>query len=56
MGQDVAKRSVQQQRIEFTKAASYRYWAWVGAGARLKIATELLSTAEGRDARRRPAL
>jgi outer membrane protein, heavy metal efflux system len=50
LGQEVATRTVQQQRIEFLKSASYRYWAWVAAGKRQKIATDLLATGEGRDA------
>lgn len=50
LGKDIASLSVQEQRIQFRRAAAHRYWAWLGAGRRLAIAKELLTNVEGRDA------
>lgn len=49
MGLEIAKLSVQQQRIEFRRAAGQRYWAWVAAGQRVEIARDLLTIVTGRD-------
>jgi outer membrane protein TolC len=49
LGQDVARLTVQQQRIELSRAAAQRYWAWVAAGRRLQIANDLLKIATDRD-------
>lgn len=49
LGRGVAKLGVAQQRIDYRRAASIRYWAWVAAGRRLAVAESLLAIAEGRD-------
>lgn len=46
LGTEIAELSYQQQRIEFIRAASHRYWAWVAAGRKLEIAEELLTNVE----------
>ncbi len=50
LGSDVASLSVAQQRIEYRRSATVRFWAWVAAGKRLAIANELLSNVTARDA------
>ncbi len=50
LGNEIAKLSVAQQRIEFRRAASHRYWACVAAGRRAAIAKALLENAVARDA------
>ncbi len=49
VGTSMAKASLDQQRIESTRLASNRYWDWVSAGQRLRIAKELLDLAEKRN-------
>lgn len=49
IGRDVARLTVQQQRIEVRRAATHRYWAWVAAGRRLAIANQLLAIVLDRD-------
>jgi outer membrane protein TolC len=50
LGRDIAALSVTEQRIQYRRAATHRYWAWVAAGRRVVIAKELLRNVEGRDA------
>ncbi len=49
LGRGVAKLGITQQRIDYRRAASIRYWAWVAAGRRLAVAESLLAIAAGRD-------
>ncbi len=50
LGVDAATQSADQQRIEATRVASFRYWDWVAAGRRLAIARTWLDLALVRDA------
>lgn len=50
IGRDVAELSVAERRIELRRAASVRYWDWVGAGKRLALAKQALEIALARDA------
>ncbi|MFO0665425.1 MAG: TolC family protein [Polyangiaceae bacterium] len=50
LGLDIAKLSVTEQRIQVRRSAAHRYWNWVAAGQRLRLAEELLRIVEGRDA------
>jgi outer membrane protein, heavy metal efflux system len=45
---EIAQLSLDQQHIEISRLASIRYWDWVAAGARLRVATQLLSLAQAR--------
>lgn len=45
----LAELSITQQRIEFVRAASIRYWNWVEVGRNLAITRALLEIAEARD-------
>lgn len=45
---EAAGASAQGQRVELTRRAAYAFWAWVAAGRRLEVATELLRVAETR--------
>jgi len=47
---DVAKLTVDEQRILISRTATHRYWAWVAAGRRLHIAETLLRNVKDRDA------
>ncbi len=49
LGNDIAKLTVAQQRIEYRRSAATRYWAWVAAGRRVAIANELLANVITRD-------
>lgn len=49
LGVDIARRGIEEQRIQLTRAASLRYWDWVAAGRRLEVARRLLSIAQERD-------
>jgi outer membrane protein TolC len=46
---DIATAELDLRRLDLQRAASHRYWDWVGAGARVAVATELLRLAEARD-------
>ena len=49
LGVDAATQSADQQRIEATRVASFRYWDWVAAGQRLAVARTWLDLALVRD-------
>jgi outer membrane protein TolC len=49
IGVRLADLSIDQQRIAIVQAATRRYWDWVGAGRRLRIAQALLEVAQARD-------
>jgi outer membrane protein TolC len=49
-GIDAARLGVDQQRIEFVRVASLRYWDWVSAGQKLAVQRAMLELAVGRDA------
>lgn len=48
LGLDIASIGFQLKQIEIINKATQRYWAWVGAGKKYKIAEELLSIARDR--------
>lgn len=50
LGRILAQASIDQQKIEITRAASLRYWDWVAAGQRRAIVVSLLDIAVARDA------
>lgn len=50
LGRTLASASIEQQKIEITRAATLRYWDWVAAGRRRVIAQSLLEIAVARDA------
>ncbi len=50
LGTQVAKASVEQQRLDAVRAASHRYWDWVANGRKLQIARDMLAIAVARDA------
>ncbi|QDU23694.1 TolC family protein [Urbifossiella limnaea] len=45
----IAEPVIHRQRLDFQRAAARTYWAWVGAGHRLKVAEELVRLAVERD-------
>lgn len=49
IGQRLADLTVDQQRLVVRQVASTRYWDWVAAGQRLRIARKLLRVAMERD-------
>lgn len=50
LGRSLAGLGVAQQRLELTRLATLRYWEWVAAGERRRIARDLLQLARDRDA------
>lgn len=50
LGQSVAKAGVEQQQLDAVRAASHRYWDWVGAGRKLQVTRDILAIAVARDA------
>lgn len=50
LGRDAAARSLEQQQFEIVRAATNRYWEWVAAGHRHRVAVALLELARTRDA------
>ncbi|MEN9786843.1 MAG: hypothetical protein RLZZ299_2107 [Pseudomonadota bacterium] len=46
---DVAEADVRVRALELRRAAAARYWDWVAAGARVRVAERLLALAEARD-------
>lgn len=50
LGQEGATFGLEQQRVELARLAAVRYWEWVAAGARRRVAEELLEIAVKRDA------
>jgi outer membrane protein TolC len=50
LGTDVARLSVEQQRLEAVRLGSHRYWDWVAAGRRVAVARDMLGIAVARDA------
>lgn len=55
IGQTLADLTVDQQRLVVRQLASTRYWDWVAAGQRLRIARDLLRVATERDVALRDA-
>lgn len=49
IGRRIADLTVDQQRLAVRQMAARRYWDWVAAGRRLRIAYDLLRVAEQRD-------
>jgi len=49
LGTDVAQLTLAEQRIQYRRSAAHRYWAWVAAGRKVGIATDLLRNVETRD-------
>lgn len=49
LGQNISQHDYDQMLLDVQRQVSYRYWDWVLAGQRLKIAEQLLSIAEQRD-------
>lgn len=47
--QQIAESAFEAQLLEAARAAGQRYWDWVAAGHRVRIAQELLAVAETRD-------
>ncbi|HVK10602.1 MAG TPA: TolC family protein, partial [Gemmataceae bacterium] len=45
----IAEPTIDRQRLDFQRAAARTYWAWVGAGQRLRVAEELVKLADERD-------
>jgi outer membrane protein, heavy metal efflux system len=50
IGQQTATLSVEQQRLAIMNSAVQRYWLWVAAGNRLRLAENVLSVAQSRQA------
>ncbi len=50
VGIDVARVSLEQQRLETIRSGSHRYWEWVAAGRRVVVARSMLAIAVARDA------
>lgn len=48
LDRELADPFIQRQQLDFIRASSMAYWAWVGAGQRLRIAEELLRVATDR--------
>lgn len=55
IGQRLAARSIEQQRLAAFQLAKIRYYDWVAAGIRLRVADRLLETARQRDDQLRQA-
>lgn len=49
LNRDVARLSIDQQKIVITQAATRRYWDWVAAGQRFRVAQSLLDLATRRN-------
>jgi outer membrane protein TolC len=49
LGRTVASLSIDQQKIVILQLATRRYWEWVAAGQRYKVAQSLLELATARD-------
>jgi outer membrane protein TolC len=49
LGQQLAGLTLEQQRLEVSRLAAYRYWDWVAAGRRRELARSLLQLAKDRD-------
>lgn len=49
LGRTLARFSIDQQKLVIIQMATRRYWDWVAAGRRLKMAESLLSIAQARD-------
>lgn len=49
LGVQLAGLSLEQQRLELARLASFRYWDWVAAGQRRELARALLQLAKDRD-------
>lgn len=50
VGERFAEEGVRLQRLDLERIAMTRYWEWVGAGFRWRIARDLLALAEARQA------
>jgi len=49
LGVEVANAALQQQFVESVRSARQRYWEWVAAGGKMKVARQILEIAEKRD-------
>lgn len=49
IGNDVARLTLSEQRIQYRRTAAHRYWTWVAAGRKVGIAKDLLRNVETRD-------
>lgn len=49
LGREAAKAGLEAQRIESLRLGSLRYWDWVAAGLRMRVARGLLDVATTRD-------
>lgn len=49
IGRALARLSIDQQKLLITQLATRRYWDWVAAGTRLRVAEALLDIAQKRD-------
>ncbi len=47
---DVAEVGVAEKQLDYARTASQRYWAWVSAGQKVRVARSLLARAVERDA------
>jgi outer membrane protein TolC len=55
VGVRLAELSIDQQRLAIVQLATRRYWDWVSAGLRYKVAQEVLAIAQARDNQLREA-
>lgn len=49
LGVPLSSAGVKQARIEAARIGAFRYWEWVAAGQRMRVAKELLTLAQKRD-------
>jgi outer membrane protein TolC len=56
IGVEIARAGLQQQFVESVRSARQRYWEWLAAGAKLRVAKQLLEIAERRDQQLREQL
>jgi outer membrane protein TolC len=49
LGKRIAGLTVEHQRLEVTRLATFRYWEWVAAGQRRRVAQDLVKLALVRD-------
>jgi outer membrane protein TolC len=55
IGVRLAELSIDQQRLAIIQLATRRYWDWVSAGLRYRVAQDVLAIAQARDAQLREA-
>jgi outer membrane protein TolC len=49
IGVEVARAGLQQQYVESVRTARQRYWEWLAAGLKVRIAERILAIADKRD-------